>query len=96
MDIQFYVYILASKKKGRSISASPTTCSSHGRAQGQACSGLHPTIGSTSWSISRHLTPFLEALARERALKRWRRASKIQLIEKLNADWRDLSGELNA
>jgi putative endonuclease len=29
-------------------------------------------------------------------LKRWRRAWKIELIEKLNPDWRDLSGELNA
>jgi putative endonuclease len=38
----------------------------------------------------------LEARAREHALKRWRRAWKIALIEKLNPDWHDLSGELNA
>ena len=37
----------------------------------------------------------LEARAREHSLKRWRRAWKIDLIEKLNADWRDLSVELN-
>jgi putative endonuclease len=37
----------------------------------------------------------LEARAREHSLKRWRRAWKIALIEKLNADWCDLSGELN-
>jgi putative endonuclease len=36
----------------------------------------------------------LEARAREGALKRWRRAWKIQLIEKLNPDWRDLSDQL--
>lgn len=36
----------------------------------------------------------LEARARECALKRWRRAWKIQLIEKDNPDWRDRSGEL--
>jgi putative endonuclease len=28
-------------------------------------------------------------------MKRWRRAWKIALIEKLNPDWRDLTGELN-
>jgi len=28
-------------------------------------------------------------------LKRWRRAWKIVLIEKLNPDWRDLTDELN-
>ena len=38
----------------------------------------------------------LEARAREHSLKRWRRAWKIDLIEKLNPDWRDLSSELNS
>jgi putative endonuclease len=33
--------------------------------------------------------------AREHSMKRWRRAWKIALIEKLKPDWRDLSGELN-
>jgi putative endonuclease len=35
----------------------------------------------------------LEAHSREHSLKRWRRAWKIALIEKLNADWRDLTEE---
>jgi len=29
-------------------------------------------------------------------LKRWRRAWKIALIEKLNPDWQDLSDQLNS
>jgi putative endonuclease len=37
----------------------------------------------------------LQARAREHSLKRWRRAWKVALIEKLNADWCDLSGELS-
>jgi putative endonuclease len=37
-----------------------------------------------------------DARAREHAMKRWRRAWKIELIVKTNPDWRDLSGELNA
>jgi putative endonuclease len=36
----------------------------------------------------------LQARAREHSLKRWRRAWKIALIEKLNADWRDLTVEI--
>ncbi len=36
----------------------------------------------------------LEARARERALKRWHRAWKIALIEKMNPQWRDLTGDL--
>jgi putative endonuclease len=35
-----------------------------------------------------------EARAREYALKRWKRAWKLELIEKLNPEWRDLSAEL--
>jgi putative endonuclease len=34
------------------------------------------------------------ALLRERALKKWNRAWKIELIEKANLGWRDLSGEV--
>jgi putative endonuclease len=36
----------------------------------------------------------LEARARERALKRWRREWKFGLIEKLNPDWHDLTPQL--
>ncbi len=36
----------------------------------------------------------LEARARERRLKRWRRAWKISLIETVNPDWRDLTADL--
>ncbi|MEA2872017.1 MAG: putative endonuclease [Hyphomicrobiales bacterium] len=34
-----------------------------------------------------------EARARERSLKRWRRAWKLALVDKLNPDWRDLTEE---
>ena len=36
----------------------------------------------------------IEARARERSLKRWRRAWKFELIEKDNPKWRDLSGDI--
>ena len=35
-----------------------------------------------------------EAIAREKQLKRWRRAWKIALIEAENPDWRDLFDEI--
>ncbi len=35
------------------------------------------------------------ALAREKTLKRWKRAWKIELIEKMNPEWKDLYEELN-
>ena len=32
----------------------------------------------------------LDAIAREKQLKKWNRAWKIELIEETNAEWRDL------
>ena len=36
-----------------------------------------------------------EAIAREKALKKWRRDWKINLIEDMNPDWTDLYAVLN-
>ena len=36
-----------------------------------------------------------DAIAREKAIKKWRRAWKIELIEQHNPDWNDLFEELN-
>lgn len=36
------------------------------------------------------------AISREKALKRWKRAWKVNLIEKANPGWRDLFDEINA
>jgi putative endonuclease len=35
-----------------------------------------------------------EAIAREKRLKEWKRAWKIQLVEETNPDWRDLTDQL--
>jgi putative endonuclease len=37
-----------------------------------------------------------EARARERSLKRWRRAWKLKLVDEFNPEWRDLAKELAA
>jgi putative endonuclease len=37
-----------------------------------------------------------EAIAREKAVKRWNRAWKIELIEQANPDWDDLFEMINA
>jgi putative endonuclease len=37
----------------------------------------------------------MDARHRERSMKRWRRAWKIELIESFNPEWRDLYFDLN-
>lgn len=39
-------------------------------------------------------TTVLEAIQREKRIKEWRRAWKLELIEHGNPDWRDLYGDL--
>ena len=34
------------------------------------------------------------AIAREKQIKKWRRAKKLKLIDELNPDWRDLSRDV--
>ena len=41
---------------------------------------LHPTM--------------LDAIRREKRLKKWNRAWKLELIEKLNPEWKDLSSTI--
>ena len=57
--------------------------------------GSHANTKSTNSIYFEAFGSIFDARAREHSLKRWRRAWKIALIEKLNPDWRDLAGELN-
>jgi putative endonuclease len=36
----------------------------------------------------------LDAIEREKQLKRWRREKKVALIDRANPEWRDLSGDI--
>ncbi len=37
-----------------------------------------------------------DAIAREKSIKKWRRSWKIELIEKLNSEWKDLYHDLSS
>lgn len=65
------------------------------RRIGQHKSGVVPGFTrqykTTRLVYSETYESILEAQARERVLKRWRREWKFELIEKENPDWKDLS-----
>jgi putative endonuclease len=62
--------------------------------KGKTVPGFTRTYGVVLLVYYEEYSSILEARAREAILKRWRRAWKFELIEKLNPDWLDLSGEL--
>jgi putative endonuclease len=96
MDAAFFIYILASKRNGTLYVGVTNNLV---RRVSEHKAKLVP--GFTRNYLVDHLVYFetfdsiLEARARERSLKRWRRAWKIALIEKLNPDWRDLTNDLS-
>jgi predicted GIY-YIG superfamily endonuclease len=64
------------------------------RAQGEAGARVHQDLWGGSSGPHEEFASIIEARARERAIKRWRREWKFGLVEKTNSDWRDLAEEI--
>jgi putative endonuclease len=95
MSETFYVYILASRYRGTLyVGVSNDISRRVGEHKSGAVKGFTRRYKVHRLVYFQAYCSILEARARERALKRWRREWKFELIEKLNPDWRDLSGDL--
>jgi putative endonuclease len=93
VEATYYVYILASGHHGTLhigvTSDLPKRLEQHRSGQGSRFVSkykVHPLV-----YVEAFATP-QEAIAREKQLKNWRRDWKIELIERDNLDWNDLSG----
>lgn len=92
----YWVYILASQKRGTLYIG---VTSRLAERIGEHRAGTVPGF-TKQYRVTRlvHLEEFGEvdeAIAREKAMKKWRRAWKIELIERGNPDWRDLFYDIN-
>ena len=95
MAKRYFVYILANRRRG--VLYVGMTNDLTRRLTGHKAKlvpGFTKTYGVVLLVYYEEYTSVLEARARERTLKRWRRAWKIALVEKMNPEWRDLSNEL--
>ncbi|HET7885322.1 MAG TPA: GIY-YIG nuclease family protein [Bradyrhizobium sp.] len=96
MDATCFVYILASKRNGTLYVGVTNDLA---RRMSEHTAKLVPGFTRKyDVNVLVHFEAFdsvLQARAREHALKRGRRAWKVALIEKFNAEWRDLSAALN-
>jgi putative endonuclease len=95
MSDRFFVYILASRRNG-TLYVGVTNDLSRRMMQhrAKAVPGFTRRYGVDKLMYFEEYESILEARAREHSVKRWRRAWKIALIEKLNPQWRDLADEL--
>jgi putative endonuclease len=92
-----WVYILASQRNGTLYIGSTTDLSRRIWEHKQ-----HLTPGfTTAYGVTRLVwyeayDRIIDARHREYAIKKWRRAWKLTLIETMNPEWRHLYWELNA
>jgi putative endonuclease len=93
--MRYFVYILASRYKGTLyIGVTRDLSRRAGEHKGGFVPGFTKTYKVHQLVYYEEYTSILEARARERALKRWRREWKITLIESVNPAWRDLTPDL--
>jgi len=97
MDTAFFVYILASKRNGTLyIGVTNNLARRIAEHKAKLVPGFTRQYGVDLLVYFEAFDSVLEGRAREHAMKRWRRAWKIELIEKLNPDWHDLTDQLNS
>ena len=91
MNKQFYVYILASKRNGTLYTGVTSNLIQ------RVWQHKHNMVKGFTKKYNVKILVYFEvhpnaesAIIREKQIKKWRRAWKLQLIEKKNPDWKDL------
>jgi putative endonuclease len=96
MDQTYHVYILASGRNGTLYSGVtgdlPQRCWQHRNGKGSEFTRrykVHRLVHAEAFGDVN------DAIAREKAIKKWRREWKLELIERDNPQWLDLYDRLN-
>ncbi len=91
-----WIYILANRKNGTLYTGVTADIAArmvqHGEGTGSRFTAQY---GVTRLVYAEPHDDITTAIAREKAIKKWRRAWKIELIERDNPDWRDLFFDIN-
>ena len=95
MKRRFFVYLLSNRPRGvLYIGVTNDLMRRLIEHKAKLVPGFTKTYGVIKLVYYEEYSSILEARAREATLKRWRRAWKIELVDKFNPDWRDLTDEL--
>ena len=88
----YFVYILASGRNGTLyVGVTNDLIRRMSEHKSKLVPGFTRKYGVDKLVYFEEYASILEARARERSLKRWRRVWKLELIEKTNPQWRDLT-----
>ena len=92
---QSYVYILASKRNGTLyVGVTSELVQRIWQHRNDLVDGFTKRYGVHRLVWYEGCGDMEVAIAREKAIKEWKRAWKIELIEQANPEWRDLYAEL--
>jgi putative endonuclease len=95
MQRQYHVYILASKRNGTLYVGMTNNIARRVWEQKQGLvEGFTKKYAVNRLVYSEAFQRPQDAIQREKRLKKWNRAWKIQLIESINPEWKDLSQTL--
>jgi putative endonuclease len=93
-EINPTVYLLASKRNGTLyIGVTGDLCNRIAQHKDGIIPGFTRNYGIKTLVWFQHFDNMGEAIEREKQLKEWKRAWKLELIEKSNPDWHDLFSE---
>jgi putative endonuclease len=91
---RYYVYILANRRYGvMYIGLTNDLLRRMIQHRAKVAPGFTKEYGVVRLVYFEEYPSITEARVRERSLKRWRRAWKLALVDKLNPEWRDLTEE---
>ncbi len=93
----FYTYILASQRNGTLyIGMTDSLDRRIAQHKAKAIPGFTAEYGVTMLVHYEQFQTRAGAFARERAMKKWNRQWKIELIERFNPGWRDLALDIES
>ena len=91
----YYVYILASRKNGTLYTGVTNNLIKRVyEHKNNLIEGFTKKYHVHDLVYYEEYNDVIEAISREKQIKKWNRQWKIELIENLNPEWKDLYGEL--
>jgi putative endonuclease len=90
-DHHYYVYIIASRSRVLYCGMTNSVARRTGEHRGSSIPGFTANYQCHRLVWFEHYRYVHNALEREKQIKRWARAKKIELIERTNPSWADLS-----
>lgn len=90
-----YVYILASKRNGTLYTGVTNNLIARvNQHKTNLIDGFTKKYGIHQLVYFEESESIIDAITREKQIKRWRREKKIKLIQSINPEWRDLYEEI--